>query len=100
MSLTVDAYINRGVIYARQRGQLDAAIIDFSEAISLKPDVPAFIYLNRALAYSLVEAPGTILEDLRQALKDPALKPNALVCEEFRWARENIQEVRELMGMD
>jgi tetratricopeptide (TPR) repeat protein len=45
----LDAYVNRGVIYARL-GKFGLAIEDFSRAISIDPRATA-AYYNRALAY-------------------------------------------------
>ena len=45
----VEAYINRGVVYARDKGLFAEAIRDFDRVIALAPDLPE-VYFNKAQA--------------------------------------------------
>jgi Flp pilus assembly protein TadD len=45
-----DAYNNRGVAYAKGKGQYDKAISDFNRAIEINPR-NATVYENRGIAY-------------------------------------------------
>ena len=61
-----DAYVNRGVIYFRQK-EYDLAIDDYTEAIALAPQ-HIHAYINRGIAYSSLGKHKRAIEDYYQAL--------------------------------
>ncbi len=62
-----DAYYNRGLVYQRL-GDKEAAIVDYTKAISLNLHDPN-VYQNRGLLRSAVGDKQGAVEDLRQAAK-------------------------------
>ncbi|MCZ6535269.1 MAG: tetratricopeptide repeat protein, partial [Chloroflexi bacterium] len=83
-----------------KKGEHDSAIQDFDRALKLSPDY-ALAYYNRACAYSLKGEVGSLSEDLKKAVSlNPEFLQDAKEDNDLAWARENIPEVRRLLGLD
>ena len=58
---------NRGLVYYNL-GQLDSAILDFTEAIRLDPQLP-IVYASRAKAYTLLGQDTEAQRDVKKAIE-------------------------------
>ncbi|NET62626.1 MAG: tetratricopeptide repeat protein [Symploca sp. SIO2E6] len=61
------AYYNRGVAYS-DRGELDKAITDFTQALEINPE-DADVYYNRGIAYSKLVDKQKGIQDFQKAAK-------------------------------
>ena len=83
-------YNNRGLAYAKQ-GFYDRAILDYSQAITLKPDY-AKAYINRGLAYVDKGLYDRAIDDYNKAIH---IDPNS---EEAKIARQIIKKQLEIQA--
>ncbi|MCA2554169.1 MAG: tetratricopeptide repeat protein, partial [Microcystis sp. M04BS1] len=74
-----EAYLNRGVIYARQ-GKPDLALSDFNQAININPRY-AEAYANRGVLYYSRQEREKAIRDLRQAAELFRQQGNAALYE-------------------
>jgi len=81
-------------------GNHDRAIQDYDQALELRPQY-ALAHYNRACAYSFKQEIDSIAEDLEKAVAlDLSYKEQSKTDPDLAWARENIPEVRRLLGLD
>lgn len=100
----VATYVNRGILRLR-RGQVDGAIADFDEAMSLNPRQPE-AYLNKGAALIRLENPSEALQLFTAALEYNTVRPEiahfgrAIANEELGNIRAAYQDYRRASELD
>lgn len=61
-----EAYANRGVAYIRMQRH-DEALSDFNKALTLTPNIPAYVYYNRASVFEALGQTKNAYKDLKKA---------------------------------
>jgi tetratricopeptide (TPR) repeat protein len=100
----VATYVNRGILRLR-RGQVDEAIADFDEAMSLNPRQPE-AYLNKGAALIRLENPSEALQLFTAALEFNTARPEiahfgrAIANEELGNVRAAYHDYRRASELD